>query len=580
MYVQYECEIFVNFFIFEWEVIILKKKKYSIGVDYGTLSGRAVLVEVDTGEEIATSVKSYTHGVMDEYLPDGVTRLGSDWALQHPGDYLEVLSATIPDILKESGVSAEDVIGVGIDFTACTILPVDENGDPLCFLEKFKSNPHSFVKLWKHHAAQDEANKLNQIAAQREEKFLKRYGGKISSEWLMPKVWQILDEAPEVYNEAKRIIEATDWIVLKLTGKEKRNCCTAGYKAIWHKQNGYPSRKFFKALDPRLENMVEEKLSNDIYPLGSKAGEITEKAAELTGLKVGTAVAVGNVDAHVAVPAVGITEPGQMLMIMGTSTCHIMLGNEEKIVPGMCGVVEDGVIAGFKGYEAGQSCVGDHFEWFVENCVPYKYTEEALGRGINIHELLREKAMKLKVGESGLIALDWWNGNRSVLVDADLTGLIAGSTLLTKPEEIYRALIEATAYGTKTIIEAFQNSGVPINELYAAGGIAEKDELMMQIYSDVTNMEIRIAASSQTPALGSAMFGAVAAGSKRGGYDSVVDAAKVMGRVKEEYYKPVPENVKVYEKLYKEYKKLHDYFGRGENDVMKRLKRIKKTVSN
>lgn len=553
-------------------------KKYSIGVDFGTQSGRAVLVEVDTGKEIATAVKEYTHGVMDEFLCDGTTKLEPDWALEHPGDYLEVLEVTIPAVLKESGVSPDDVIGVGIDFTACTMLPIDKEGNPLCFQERFKSNPHSYVKLWKHHAAQDEANKLNEIAKKRNEEFLNLYGGKISSEWLIPKIWQILDEAPEIYNEAYKFIEAADWIVLQLTGEEKRNSCTAGYKAIWNKRKGYPSKEFFKALDPRLENVVEEKLSTDIYPLGSKAGEITEKAAKLTGLKPGTAVAVANVDAHVAFPAVGITEPGKMLMIMGTSTCHILLGTEEKIVPGMCGVVEDGIIEGYFGYEAGQSCVGDHFEWFIENCLPASYYKEAQERNINIHKLLREKASALKVGESGLVALDWWNGNRSVLVDADLTGVIVGCTLLTKPEEIYRALIEATAYGTRMIIETFQENGVPITELYAAGGIAEKDELMMQIYSDVTNMEIRISASAQTPALGAAMFGAVAAGKDRGGYDTIVDAAKVMAKVKEKYYKPIPENVAVYNKLYEEYKILHDYFGRGGNDVMKRLKEIRKSA--
>ncbi len=549
--------------------------KYSIGVDYGTQSGRAVLVEVGTGKEIATAVKVYTHGVMDEYLPDGKTKLESDWALEHPADYLEVLQETIPAVLKESGVKAEDVVGVGVDFTACTILPIDKDGTPLCLKEGFKSNPHSYVKLWKHHAAQDEANKLNEIAAERGEEFLSRYGGKISSEWLVPKIWQILNEAPEIYDAADRFIEATDWIILQLTGEEKRNSCTAGYKGIWHKQKGYPSKHFFKALDPKLENVVEEKLSTDIYPLGGKAGEITEKAAKLTGLKPGTAVAIANVDAHVAVPAVGITDPGKMLMIMGTSTCHILLGEQEKIVPGMCGVVEDGVIPGYLGYEAGQSCVGDHFEWFVDNCVPAAYTKEAEERGINIHKFLREKASALKVGESGLVALDWWNGNRSVLVDADLTGVILGCTLLTKPEEIYRALIEATAYGTRMIVETFRENGVPIHELYAAGGIAEKDEMMMQIYADVTNMEIRISASAQTPALGSAMFGTVAAGKERGGYDSIVDAAKAIGQVKEKYYKPIPKNVEDYNKLYAEYKGLHDYFGRGENNVMKRLKTIK-----
>jgi len=554
-------------------------KKYAIGVDFGTLSGRAVLVELDTGKEVATAVKEYPHAVMDEYLPDGKVKLEHDWALQHPQDYLDVFAETIPAVLKESGVSSDDVIGVGIDFTACTMLPIDKAGQPLCFDDKYKSNPHAYVKLWKHHAAQDEANKLNEIAAERGEKFLKLYGGKISSEWLIPKIWQILNEAPEIYEAADRFIEAADWVVLQLTGEEKRNSCTAGYKAIWHKKMGYPSKDFFKALDPRLENLVDEKLSRDIYPIGTKAGEITEKAARLTGLRPGTAVAVGNVDAHVAVPAVGITEPGKMLMIIGTSTCHMLLGTEEKMVPGICGVVEDGIIPGYLGYEAGQSCVGDHFHWFIENCVPEEYKKEAAERGVSIHKVLREKASRLKPGESGLVALDWWNGNRSVLVDVDLTGMIVGCTLLTKPEEIYRALIEATAYGTRMIIDTFEEYGVPIYELYAAGGIAQKDEMMMQIYADVTNREIRISASAQTPALGSAMFGAVAAGSAKGGYDNIVDAAKVMAKVLDKVYKPIPENVAIYEKLYQEYKILHDYFGRGQNDVMKRLKEIKKSVS-
>jgi L-ribulokinase len=553
----------------------MEMAKYSIGVDYGTQSGRAVLVEVGTGREVATAVKEYTHGVMDVFLPDGKIKLEHDWALQHPADYLEVLEITVPEVLKKAQVSADDVIGLGIDFTACTVLPIDGVGTPLCFQPELSSNPHSYVKLWKHHAAQDEANRLNEIAEERGEKFLQRYGGKISSEWMIPKVWQILNEAPEIYEAADQILEATDWVVSQLTGEVKRNSCTAGYKSIWHKQDGYPAKEFFKALDPRLENVVEDKLSTKIFPIGAKAGEITEKAAKLTGLKPGTAVAIGNVDAHVAVPAVGITEPGKLLMIMGTSTCHILLGEEEKVVPGMCGVVEDGVIPGYMGYEAGQSCVGDHFEWFTENCVPLSYHDEAKDQNINIHQLLTDKAAKLQVGESGLLALDWWNGNRSTLVDADLTGVLLGATLLTKPEEIYRALIEATAYGTRMIIETFRHNGVPVAEVYAAGGIAEKNALMMQIYADVLNMDIKVSASSQTPALGSAMFGAVAAGKERGGYDSITDAAKDMGRVKDYIFKPIKANARVYEQLFNEYARLYDYFGRGANNVMKTLKKIK-----
>ena len=549
-------------------------KKYSIGLDYGTQSGRAVLVDVSNGEIIAQATKMYTHGVMDEYLPDG-TKLEPDWAIEHPADYIEVLEITVPAVLKESGIDPADVIGIAIDFTACTMLPVDQDGVPLCFREELKKVPHAWLKLWKHHAAQYEANKLNKIAQERGEDFLARYGGKISSEWMFPKIMQILDEAPEIYDLTDRFMEATDWVTMQMTGAEARNSCTAGYKAMWHKKKGYPSKEFFKALDPKLENVVEDKLSTHILPQGAKAGELTVEMAAKTGLLPGTAVAVANVDAHVAVPAVGITGPNKMLMIIGTSTCDIMCSEVEKEVPGMCGVVEDGVLPGFYGYEAGQSCVGDHFEWFVKNCVPASYYEEAKEKGISVYKLLGEKASNLKIGESGLVALDWWNGNRSVLVDVDLTGMMLGMTLTTKAEEMYRALIEATAYGKNMIIETFEEAGVPVDELYACGGIAKKDPMMMQIYADVTNKEIFIGESDQAPALGSAMFGAVAAGSQKGGYDSIFDATKVMGKVEARTYKPIPENVEEYKKLYAEFKILHDYFGKGTNDVMKRLKKIK-----
>ena len=551
--------------------------KYSIGIDFGTLSGRALLVDVTNGAEICECTYDYTHGVMDECLPDG-TRLGSDWALQHPRDYLDVFANTIPGVLKKSGVSPDEIIGVGVDFTACTILPVKKDGTPLCFLDKYKGTPHAYVKLWKHHAAQNYANALNAIAQNRGEKWLKRYGGKISSEWLFPKIWEVLAEAPEIYDAADYFIEAADWAVWQLTGNQTRNSCTAGYKGMWHKREGYPSKEFFKALDPRLENVVEAKLNWPISPLGNKAGGISEFAAKLTGLNAGTAVAIANVDAHVTAPAVKIDGPNKLLAIMGTSTCHIMVGTSEQEVPGMCGVVEDGVLPGFYGYEAGQSCVGDHFAWFVDNCCPASYHEQAKSRGINIHQLLTEKAAQLKIGENGIVTLDWWNGNRSVLVDVDLTGVMLGLTLATKPEEMYRALIEATAYGTRKIVETFRKSGVPIEEFYASGGISQKNAMAMQIYADVLKMPIRIGGSSQGPALGSAIFGAVAAGAACGGYDSVLEAAAVMGKLRDEVYSPIAENAQVYDKLYAEYDILHDYFGRGANDVMKRLKAIRKNA--
>lgn len=556
--------------------------KYAIGVDFGTESGRAVLVDVSNGREVATAVYPYSHGVIDEKLPipGKEIRLPPDWALQDPEDYIRTFQVTIPAVLKESGVDPADVIGIGIDFTACTMLPVKADGTPLCLLPEYRENPHAWVKLWKHHAAQPEADRINEVARQMGQQWLDRYGGKISSEWFFSKVLQILDEAPEIYAAADRLIEAADWVVWQLTGVETRNACTAGYKAIWSKREGFPDKAYFKALDPRLENVVDEKMSRDIRPLGERAGGLTEQAARWTGLRPGTAVAIANVDAHVAVPAATVTEPGRMVMIMGTSICHMVLGTEERIVPGMCGYVEDGIIPGYFGYEAGQSCVGDHFAWFVENCVPAAYEREADARNMGIHPLLEEKAARLKPGESGLLALDWWNGNRSVLVDADLTGLLLGATLLTKPEEIYRALIEATAYGTRIIIDTFQQHGVPVYELVACGGLPEKNKLLMQIYADVTGREIKVAASKQTPALGSAMFGAVAAGKAAGGYDSIYDAARSMAHLKDEVFRPIAAHQKVYDRLYAEYLRLHDYFGRGENNVMKTLKKIKAEARN
>ena len=548
--------------------------KYAMGVDFGTLSARALVAEIGTGRELGSAAMDYPHAVLDRQLPDG-TRLPPDWALQHPQDYLDCLAATIPAALREAGVSPADVVGLGIDFTACTLIPVDAAGQPLCFRPEFTAIPHAWPTLWKHHAAQEEANRMTAIAEARREKFLARYGGKISSEWLFPKIWQVLNEAPDVYAAADRFLEAGDWVVLQLTGNEARSSSLAGYKALWHKADGYPSEAFFAACDPRLAHVVDEKLSRDIHPIGSRAGELTEAAAALTGLRPGTAVAVSNIDAHVSLPPAGITGPGSLLMIMGTSTCHITLSEEERLVPGMCGVVEDGVVPGLMGYECSQM-MGDHYNWFVEHCVPEEYAAEARARGLNLHELLTEKAARLRPGESGLLALDWWNGNRSVLVDGQLSGLMLGMSLNTRPEEQYRALIEATAYGARMIFDTFEAAGVAIREVCACGGIARKNPFVMHVYADILDREIRVARSAQTPALGSAMFGAVAAGAEHGGYASIVDAAREMGGLLDTVYRPDPAHVPVYARLYAEYARLHDYFGRGENDVMKRLKAIQR----
>ena len=550
--------------------------RYAIGVDFGTEAGRAVLVDVADGSQVATAVHRYRNGVIDERLPiagpDVV--LQPDWALQDPEDYLRVLQEAVPAVLRSAGVDPAEVVGIGIDFTACTMLPTTSDGTPLCALPEFRADPHAWVKLWKHHAAQPEADRINEVARLTGQPWLERYGGRISSEWFFSKALQILDEAPHVYAAADRLIEAADWVVWRLTGVETRNACTAGYKALWSKRDGFPSSDYFAALDPAFARVVDDKMRRDVRPAGERAGGLSAEAARWTGLLPGTAVAIANVDAHVAVPAATVTEPGRMVMIMGTSTCHMILSADERNVPGICGRVDGGILPGSFGYEAGQSCVGDHFGWFVERCVPEAIRHEAQARGLDVHDLLQERAGRLRAGESGLLALDWWNGNRSVLVDAGLTGVIVGATLATTPEEVYRALIEATAYGTRVIIDAFERAGIPVREIVACGGLAEKP-FIMQVYADVTGRPFKLSGSDQTPALGAAMFGAVAAGEAGGGHPTIDSAVRAMAHLRDEVFVPTPGNRETYDALYREYVRLHDYFGRGGTDVMQVLRALR-----
>ena len=558
----------------------MSNRKVALGIDFGTESGRALLVDVTDGHEVATAVFDYENGVIDEALPvEGEpVRLDPEWALQDPEDYLKALKVAVPAALKAGGVDPDDVIGIGIDFTSCTMLPTTADGTPLCMLPEFHRTPNAWVKLWKHHASQPEADRINEVARARQEPWLARYGGKISAEWFFSKVLQILDESPEVYEAADVLIEGGDWLVWQLVGEQRRNASTTGYKAMWSRKDGFPSPDFFAALDPRMRNVIAEKMTEDIYPIGAKAGGLTERAAGWMGLRPGTPVAVANMDAHVSVPGSSVTGPGRMVMIMGTSTCHILLGESEQPVEGICGVVHEGVVPGMYGYEAGQSGVGDIFGWFVDHAVPPEYHEDADRRGISVHKLLEEKAAGQKPGEHGLLALDWWNGNRSVLVDGDLSGLLIGATLSTRAEDIYRALIEATAYGTRVIIEAFEENGIAINEIVASGGLPERNPMMMQIYADVTGRAFKMAGSNLAGALGSAMFGAVVAGAAQGGYDTIQEAALKMTRLKGRVYEPISDNQAVYDLLYAEYLRLYNLFGRGKNQVMKTLKAIRNKV--
>jgi L-ribulokinase len=550
-----------------------------IGVDFGTLSGRAVVVRVADGGELGSAVHEYSHGVLTESLPGGVRSAGSagdeqrlphDWALQVPSDYVDVLRTAVPKALAASGVSADDVIGIGTDFTACTVMPTLADGTPLCELPELADRRHAYVKLWKHHAAQPQADRINALAHERKEPWIRRYGGRLSSEWELAKGLQLFEEDPELYAQMRHWVEAADWIIWRLCGRYVRNICTAGYKAVYQ-DGGYPSRDFLAALNPGFVDFFDVKVAQPLAELGAAAGGLTEEAAAWTRLRPGTAVAVGNVDAHVTSPAAQAIDAGQMLMVMGTSTCHVMNSDVLGEVPGMCGVVRDGITPGLWGYEAGQSGVGDIFAWFVRSGVPAGYTEAAAERNLDLHEYLTELASQQQVGEHGLVALDWHSGNRSVLVDHELSGLILGLTLGTRPEEVYRALLEATAFGTRTIIESFEAAGVPVRELVVAGGLL-KNRFLMQLYADVTRRPLSLLASAQGPALGAAMHAAVAAGA----YPDIHAASAAMGHKQTDAYVPDERRAAAYDPLYAEYAALHDYFGRGTNDVMHRLRDIKR----
>ncbi len=547
--------------------------RYVVGVDYGTLSGRALVVRVSDGAELGSAVLEYPHGVVDTVMPGSGRRLPPDWALQVPSDYVEVLRTAVPAAVEAAGVDPSEVIGIATDFTACTMVPTLVDGTPLCDTDELRDEPHAYVKLWKHHAAQGQADRITELARERGEKWLARYGGVISSEWEFAKGLQLLEEAPEVYATMRHWVEAADWIVWQLTDTYVRNACTAGYKGI--RQDGsYPSRDYLAALNPAFEGFVEDKVEHEIGELGAVAGHLSARAAAWTGLPEGIPVAVGNVDAHVSAPAADAVAPGQMVAIMGTSTCHVMCSDVLAEVPGMCGVVDGGIVTGLYGYEAGQSGVGDIFGWFVANAVPKAYEKAAQAAGVGVHEHLTTMAAEQPIGASGLVALDWWSGNRSVLVDHDLSGLVIGLTLTTRPEDVYRALLESTAFGARVIVETFAASGVPVTEFIVTGGL-QKNPLLMQIYADVLNMPLSVVTSTQGPALGSALHAAVAAGA----YPDVPTAAKAMGRRQQNAFTPVAENVAAYDRLYTVYRELHDHFGRGASGAMRTLKAIRREAN-
>lgn len=540
--------------------------QYVIGIDFGTLSARALLINLENGAEEAISEFVYPHAVLPlDWFP-GI-HLDKSFALQHPQDYLDALQNTIHNLLGQTGIAPEKILGIGIDFTSSTLFPVLEDGTPLCFLPEFQNEPHAYSKLWKHHGGDPEAKEMTAIAIERNEPWLPNCGGRISSEWMIPKILETLRKAPNVYHAAFRFIEAADWLTWKLTGTEVHSSSIAGLKAFWIKGIGYPTNDFFTSLDPAMDGIIGTKLSENMLPVSSLAGRVNELGSELTGLAPGTAVSIPAIDAIAGIPGAGMVDINKLMIVVGTSSCHYVMSKDSHPVDGIQGFAADCAIPGYIAYEAGQCAVGDNFAWFVDNCVPEKYALEARAQGKSLFALLDEKAAKLEVGESGLLALDWWNGNRCPYADFDLSGMMIGMTLNTKPEEMYRAILEASTFGTKWIVDMFEESGIQIDEAFATGGIVRKNPFLMQMYADVLGKAIHICKTTQAGAKGSAIYASVACGY----FASVQESAAVIADTSDITYYPNPENTKKYERLYREYRTLCEYFS-GENNVMKRLK--------
>ena len=540
-----------------------------VGVDFGTLSGRAVVVRLSDGAELGAAVHEYRHGVVVDRLPGSDRRLPPDWALQVPDDYREVLRTAVPAALAAAGVDPRAVVGIGTDVTACTMVPCLADGTPLSEVDGLADRPHAYVKLWKHHAAQGQADRINRLAADLGEPWLPRYGGRVSSEWQLPKGLQVLEEDPELYARMERFVEAADWIVWQLCGTYVRSAGAAGYKGL--RQDGAdPSPAFLDRLAPGFGSFVSEKVAGPVHELGERAGALTAQAAAWTGLPEGIPVAVGNVDAHVTAPAAQAVAPGRMVMIMGTSTCQVVSAEELREVAGMSGAVHGGVVAGLWGYEAGQSGAGDILDWFVRTSVPASYAAAAAGAGRSMHEHLSILAADQEVGEHGLVALDWHGGNRSVLDDAELSGQVVGLTLATRPEDVYRALVEAIAFGTRVIVEELRRGGVPVDEVVVAGGLS-RNRFVVQVHADVLGMPLSVIGSEEAAALGSAIHAAVACGA----HPDVAAAAQAMGGSRRDQHVPDPGRVAAYDALFREYRALHDHFGR-QASTMHRLRALRR----
>jgi L-ribulokinase len=539
--------------------------QFALGLDFGTESVRALIVGVAEGREAGLGSATFRHGVMSDHLPSGGPTLPHEFALQHPQDYLESARAAVAAALGQAAIEPRQIVGIGIDFTACTPLPVDALGEPLCLRPEFRSEPHAYVKLWKHHGAADQADRINRLARERGAPFLARHGGTTSSEWLLAKAWETLERAPAVYAASRYFLEASDWVVWRLTGRLVRGACAAGYKGLWHKREGWPTPEFLAALDPGLADFYLTKAAGPVVAAGHPAGRLTAEMASTLGLAEGTPVAAPIIDAHAAMPGCGASADGELVIILGTSNCHMLLAEREILVPGIQGVVEDGILPGHFGYEAGQAASGDMFAWLLRR---------VLGMG-DTHGELERRARAVRAGSSGLLALDWWNGNRSVLVDPRLSGLIVGLTLATRSEDLYRALLEASAFGTRKIVDSFEAAGVPVRRISVCGGMAERNELLLDIYASVLNRPLRRAQSLEVCARGAAILGATAAtvaAEDRGAFERVLRAMAPQG---ERSSVPDAKDAATYQELFALYEVLHDQFGRGRERVMEKLRAIR-----
>jgi len=554
---------------------------YTIGLDFGTNSVRCLIVDVRDGQELATAVYEYETGQAGVVVDPADHNL----ARQNPADYLKGIESTIREALNQAKqadgrFTAEQVIGIGVDTTGSTPIPVDENGTPLSMSERFRTNLNAYAWLWKDHTAYAEAAEITELAKKEHPEYLTKCGGTYSSEWFFSKILHCLRTDPAVFDAAYSWVECCDYIPAVLTGTEKpdqikRSRCAAGHKAMYNEQwGGLPAKEFLAKLDPKL-GALRDRLYEKTYTVETEAGKLTRTWAERLGLPEGICVAVGAFDAHLGAVGSGI-RPGKLVKIIGTSTCDMLVAEKRQgfvDIPGICGIVDGSILPGYFGLEAGQSAVGDIFNWFVNYIQPG-------GPEAGSHEALTDRAAKLQPGQSGLLALDWNNGNRTVLGDQRLTGLLVGQTLHTRPEEIYRALIEATAFGALTIIRRFEEYGLEVSEVISCGGIAERNPLLMQIYADVTGREMKVSRSAQSCALGACIAAAVAAGAKAGGYDDFASAQAAMCGVKDLCYKPDAKRSAVYQQLYQLYKKLHDAFGTKQWQgnlfgVMKELLAIK-----